>query len=335
MKYNDSLKQANKKMALSVELLQQWRVPVTPINFAISYAFVSQNNKRLNLTIKQQLALNKPFDEFFLNEVFQQYVVGQSTFRDGIITDVDNVLNTVHHNAQASSSSISSFMGTLDNNVEQLQSNDAHIRQQSIEQLKLGSQKLKHQQQQLAKQLLAAKQQSNSLKKELDDVSEKMFMDPLTGLYNRKGMSKHVEAWFKDEPHKQIAAIVINVDDFADFNQRFGHLISNVVLAKMAQKISSYVDKSGFPVRTAGDEFFILLPDVETTIAKEIAFKIQQGIDKLRFKSSKTGVNLPKMNISLGISEMNIQESVERFIQRTRKSLIDALHSENVITELT
>jgi len=312
-------------MALSVELLQQWHLPAIPINFTVSYAYVSKTNKLLTLAIDQHLQLNKRLDEFFIDDVYKQHILGESAFREDIITDLDDMLDVVHKSSQSSASSMTGFIKQLDSNVESIESNNVQQRQRGINQLKDAARKMKHQQQVLANQLLASKKQSTSLRKELSNVREKLFLDPLTGLYNRKAMNQHVDTWFKDDPEKQIAAIVINVDDFDVFNQRFGHLISNVVLSKVAQKVSSYVDDSGFPVRTAGDEFFILLPDMQTSIAQEIANKIQQGVDKLRFRSTKTGVSLPKLNITFAISEMNIQESVERFIHRSRKLILPSI----------
>jgi len=312
-------------MALSVDILQQWHLPSTPINFAVSYAYISKSNKLLTLAIEQYLKLNKRFDDFFINEMYKQHILGESAFREDIITDLDDVLDIVQKCSQSSAKTMTNFIQKLDTNVEYIESNNVQHRQRGINQLKDAALKMKHQQQLLAKQLLISKNQSTLLRKELDSVREKMFVDPLTGLYNRKAMNQHVDTWFKDDPEKQIAAIVINVDDFDGFNQRFGQLISNVVLSKVAQKVSSYVDDSGFPVRTSGDEFFILLPDMKKNIAHEIANKIQQGVDKLRFKSTKTGVSLPKLNISFAISEMNIQESVERFIHRSRTLILPSV----------
>jgi len=331
MKYNDSIKQANKKMSLSVDLLQQWHLPAIPINFAVSYAYISKNNKLLTLAIDQHLQSNKRFDEFFMNEMYKQYILGESAFREDIITDLDDMLDVVHKGSQSSVNSMTSFIEKLDSNVKSIESNNVQQRQRGLNQLKDAARKIQYQQQLLASQLLDSKKQSTSLRKELNNVRDKLFIDPLTGLYNRKAMNQHVDTWFKDDPEKQVAAIVINVDDFDGFNQRFGQLISNVVLSKVAQKVSSYVDDSGFPVRTAGDEFFILLPDMHTNIAREIASKIQQGVDKLRFRSTKTGVSLPKLNMSFAISEMNIQESVERFIHRSRKLILPTMRVEEAV----
>ena len=114
---------------------------------------------------------------------------------------------------------------------------------------------------------------------------------------------------------------MISVDHFKTFSERFGALIGDVILSKIAKKVASYVDDSGLPVRSASDEFILLLPDVDGDIASEIAEKIKQGVAKLRFVSVQSGVRLPKMSISCGISEMKNQESLNKLISRSRKNI--------------
>ena len=135
-------------------------------------------------------------------------------------------------------------------------------------------------------------------------------------------MSKHADTWLSEDADRGIAAIVISVDHFKKFSDRFGVLIGDVILSKIAKKVSSYVDDSGLPVRSASDEFIILLPDVDGGVASEIAEKIKQGVEKLRFVSVQSGVRLPKMSISCGISEMQSKEPLKQFISRTRNSVL-------------
>ncbi|MBA6328861.1 diguanylate cyclase [Colwellia sp. MB02u-6] len=90
---------------------------------------------------------------------------------------------------------------------------------------------------------------------ELADVKKEIYLDPLTKLYNRKAMVKHLELWFSADPDQQVVAIVINIDHFYQMNESLGPLISDVLLTKIANKISRYVDEVGFPIRSAGMSF--------------------------------------------------------------------------------
>lgn len=192
-----------------------------------------------------------------------------------------------------------------------------------ISKLQLASTAFKKQQQKLVEQLQQSQKQTKVLEAELEEVRQKIYLDPVTGLYNRKAMSKHVDTWLSEDGERGIAAIVINVDHFAQFTERFGALIGDVILSKIAKKIACYVDDSGFPVRSANDEFIVLLPDVDNDIANEIAEKIKQGVEKIRFISVQSGVRLPKMSISCGTSEIQHEEPLNQFINRTRKMIQD------------
>ena len=150
-------------------------------------------------------------------------------------------------------------------------------------------------------------------------------MDPLTGLYNRKALSKHLDLWLTEDPNQQVAAIVVCIDQLSEINKKFGHLISDVLLSKIASKVSSYVDDSGLPIRSGGDEFLLLLPGVDNGSAREIAGKIMQGVEKLRFVSSKSGIRLPQMTLSIGVENFNVAENANSILKKAR-SLQPNLH---------
>ena len=94
-----------------------------------------------------------------------------------------------------------------------------------------------------------------------------------------------------------------------------------MILSKIAGKINRYVDDSGLPVRTGNHEFLILLPDVDQSITGEIAEKIRQGVEKIRFISSKSGMRLPQMTISLGVTEYKLSESLDSLMKRSKTAL--------------
>ncbi len=326
MKYHDSIVQAEQKMHAAIKQLQLWHIPATPINYAVSYDYLNKTSKALNSAIEKQLATGKKLDNFFLEELYRQYVLGQSALNEDLIDDLDDVLVDLKDNSQKSKHCTERLVSQLDDNISNLKSSDKRQVFTAIKQIRDAAQQFKLQQQKLAEQLQVSQQSTDALRTELDDVKKEIYLDPLTGLYNRKAMSKHLDVWLSDDPNKQVAAIIVNIDQFSTMNEQFGPLISDVLLTKVANKISSYVGESGLPVRSAGDEFLILLPDVERNIAGEIAEKIRQGVEKLRFVSSKSGARLPQMTLSIGVSDYNVATSANTIVAQTRK-LIDNIAS--------
>jgi diguanylate cyclase len=321
MKYHDSIEQAELKMIMAVKKLQLWHLPVSPINYAISYEYVNKKNVPLNTSIENQLELGKKLDDFFIEENYRQFILGQSKFRDEIITDLDDVVKNVQKNSHKSSLSVDKLISNLDNNISHLQSDDKQEIISAANNIRQASQAFKLHQQRLAEHLSLTRKKTLSLQAELKEARKEIYTDPLTGLYNRKAMSKHLDLWLTEDSSRQVAAIVVNVDQLSKVNKQFGHFISDVLLSKIANKVSSYVDDSGLPIRSGGDEFLILLPDVNKESALEIAGKITQGVEKMRFVSSKSGVRLPQMTLSIGVDNFNVAENANSILKKARRLL--------------
>jgi len=321
MKYQDSIKQADKLLILAVKQLQLWHLASTPINYAVSYEFVAQTNNALSTAIKYQLSTGKKLDNFYIEAVYQQFILGQSKFRDDMLVEFDGLLTSVQDNTNESTSSVDHFISIIDSNLGELKSGNKEIIEHACNNLSKATVTFKTEQQRLTEKLQEVQQQSHQLQAELEDVRKEIYLDPLTGLHNRKAMSKKIETWYKEDSNKSVAAIVINVDQYSQITQRFGSLIGDVLLSKIAAKIESYVDDSGLPIRTGGDEFLVLLPEVDSNIAYEIGEKIRQGVGKLRFISSKSGIRLPQMTISVGVNKFTVSQNVNAVIDKTRNSI--------------
>jgi len=335
VKYHDSIKQADRKMAMSVKQLHTWGLASSPINYAVSYEYISGKNTALIAAITHQLSSEKKLDTFYIEEVYQRFVLGQSKFRDDLITDLDGLLSTAQNSNKQSTTSVNSLLLVLDKNLENMRSLEPEKIKSAFTHIDQASKKFKNQIQTLNKELQQYRKQCKYLQLELTDIRKNIYLDPLTGLYNRKAMSKHLEAWFKEDPNKEIAAIVININQFSQITNKFGSLISDVLLTKIADKVASYVDDSGLPVRSAGDEFLILLPEIDNNIAKEIADKIRQGVEKMRFISSKSGIRLPKMTVSTGVNNFKSSENVNTIVSSTRKKITEIQKNMSNLVQLT
>jgi len=323
MKYHDSIEKAEQQMNMAVKKLQLWHLPANPINYAVSYEYITKKNTALNAAIESQLSLGKKLDNFFIEENYRQFILGQSKFRDEIIDELDDVVTSVEHNHQTSSKSIEKLLFTLDSNITNIQSTDKKKVIAAASKIRQVTQAFKSHQQKLSEHISFTRKKTLALQVELKEARKEIYMDPLTGLYNRKAMSKHLDIWLTEDPSRQVAAIVISIQQLAKVNQQFGHLIGDVLLSKIANKVSSYVDDSGLPIRSGDDGILVLLPDVDSESAKEIAKKINQGVEKLRFISSKSGVRLPQMTLSIAVDSFNVAENVNNIIKKTSQLLAE------------
>lgn len=106
--------------------------------------------------------------------------------------------------------------------------------------------------------------------------------DALTGVSNRTVLDEYVQ-YLEGEPARfiQLGLIVVDIDNFKTVNDQYGHSIGDGVIVEVAQCLKQNIRHSDLIVRFGGDEFLILIPDVEIKQVTEIAEKIRHDVSNL------------------------------------------------------
>jgi diguanylate cyclase (GGDEF)-like protein len=79
--------------------------------------------------------------------------------------------------------------------------------------------------------------------------------------------------------------LLLDLDDFKDINDSYGHPLGDEVLKKIAESITSYMRKGDIATRMGGDEFAIILPETPPEGARVAAEMIRAHLEKLTFKT--------------------------------------------------
>lgn len=326
MKYQDSIDQASEKAALTSAFLQRHRLAAHPVNYTVIYEYISGHNAGLCHAIEQKLAAQANFDDFVMAELYSQWLLPQQARQEALAQQVTTMLAKLSGTTDIANEAVQQYIDMLDQVLLGLDPNNSNRSKDSINKAISATYAIKASQQKLQDQLEFSNEQCHHLRDELERLKQERQLDPLTGLYNRLAMQEHLDLWLSENPHRRIAAIAVDLDHFAQFNQDYGAGIGDVILSKVARKIASYVQESGLPVRCGGEEFLILLPDVDLRTAGEIAEQVRRGVEKLRFVSSKSKKTLPKITISLGVSIYNTAENWHQFLSRSARVLQEAKH---------
>lgn len=148
-------------------------------------------------------------------------------------------------------------------------------------------------------------------RKDLEEqLRELGIRDPLTGLYNRRFLEE-VEAEVELRP-RPMGAIVVDVDHFKAYNDRFGHRMGDEVLRRMARFLSSQVRADDAVFRIGGDEFLALLLGDGARHTRAVA-------RRMRDAASHRGAPVP---FTLGWAVARDGESIERTVNRADRNLI-------------
>ncbi len=321
MMYQDSIDQASEKAALAIAFLQRHRLAAHPVNYTVSYDYISGQNAELCQAIEDKLSARIPFDDFVMTELYSNFIVPTSKQNEELVNSVHKIVTKIHQSAENAADAISEYIEVLDSSLLSLKTDNPAQAKDTIHRVLDATYDLKASHQKLKDQLSQSNEQSHQLRTELETLKRNREVDPLTGMYNRLAMQEHVDLWLTENPKRRIAAIAVDLDHFRQFNQDYGNTIGDVILSKVAKKIAGYVQESGLPVRAGGEEFLILLPDVDLRTAGEIAEQVRKGVEKLRFVSSRTKKALPKVTISLGVTLYQAQENWHQFLARSSQVL--------------
>ena len=164
------------------------------------------------------------------------------------------------------------------------------------------------------------------LKEQLQLLS---ITDSMTKLFNRRYFENTAEHYFESVKRNKtdLSLIMIDVDNFKQVNDNYGHKIGDLVLIELANILLNQSRKSDIVCRFGGEEFIILLPQTNLEGADFMAEKIRKYIEKsiLSLDDSKQ----LKFTVSLGVSQVNISvdKNIEDCIKRSDDALYEAKNS--------
>ncbi len=123
------------------------------------------------------------------------------------------------------------------------------------------------------------------LEKKNEELLELSVTDPLTGLYNRRFVLEQLrnEIWRKKRHKKKLAVLLLDIDNFKSVNDNYGHTIGDLVLKEVAVRIKELVRKTDIVSRYGGEEFLIVLTEIDTPKLIQLSDRIRSAIEAVKF----------------------------------------------------
>lgn len=156
----------------------------------------------------------------------------------------------------------------------------------------------------------------------LDRIAQTATKDGLTGLYDHATFKTLLEHELERTKRYQsrLSLVILDIDDFKQINDRWGHQVGDAILRQIAKQISETIRSADIPARYGGEEFIIILPETDINHGLEIS-------ERIRAKIEQTSLKHRPVTVSVGIAESNMDTDMAELIEHADKALYRAKHS--------
>jgi diguanylate cyclase (GGDEF)-like protein/PAS domain S-box-containing protein len=155
---------------------------------------------------------------------------------------------------------------------------------------------------------------------DIDKIINDSLMDALTGLYNRRYFNNNLESELKrfERYGSCLSLILLDVDHFKRYNDRFGHTEGDKILSRIGTIIKHCIRQTDSGCRYGGEEFTVILPESDIDNALFVAERIRKCVE-----TETTDLN-NGVTISAGISQYQVKQSITEFISSSDAALYRA-----------
>jgi len=297
------------KNALS--FLTSHNIPLTPRNYEEWFFVICKAKEEKHLLTEQNLFLL--YEEYIKEKpkILNDYDAKEvSKELKDVVNDSENIISMIDKN--------------IDKHGKYIKQSKTAIKEQNTTKIDELYKKIDE----LEKENKKLRENLNNNRKKLDLLEDKFiefkklsYKDALTGLLNRRAFYEELKRLANAI---QFSIIFLDIDDFKKINDTYGHLIGDEVLKEVGAILENFIRKDTKAFRIGGEEFVIILPNVDENISFKVAERIRKVIEN---NNVKEGENIIKYTASFGVTSYKKNESIDDMLNRADKAMYKAKKS--------
>ncbi len=149
--------------------------------------------------------------------------------------------------------------------------------------------------------------------------------DGLTGLYNRRYTTNHLDTLLHKTGHefKPVSVLIMDIDFFKNVNDTHGHDVGDDVLKAFSSRIGRSVRGIDLACRYGGEEFVVVMPDTDLAVGSGVAERLRREVADYPFEVSGGNISL-ELTCSIGVTMSNQGEKSDSLLKRADEALYQA-----------
>lgn len=145
----------------------------------------------------------------------------------------------------------------------------------------------------------------------IEDARELAFTDALTGIFNRRYFDQRYIQEFERaiRYHRTLSILMIDIDHFKKYNDSQGHPAGDLALKQVAHLLERNLRKADVICRFGGEEFTILLPEIDLMQAQWVGEKLRKALLNLPFPGEEV---LPEKHLTISVGAASFPECSQK-----------------------
>ncbi|MCC7461069.1 MAG: GGDEF domain-containing protein [Gammaproteobacteria bacterium] len=324
MRYQSTTEESAEILRLILPRVARHGGAYVPTTYTVWFEYLSGLNARLAAALDARLQRTDRLSQTDLDHFYEQHIHWRERqtleqFQRGLV----ELLDRLGAMAASSGDGMAVFARGLTDCREQLgQIRDSGDLGRVIDTLLQSTAAALGSAEALQREVATTRNEVVRLRGQLGVLENEAAIDPLTQLYNRRGLQRAIDGFLTGaRAAQQRAVLIADIDHFKKINDRYGHLFGDQVLRSAAQIIRQCIKGRDVAARWGGEEFLILLPDTSGDGAVALAEQIRAAFGRARIRRGERDAAAETVTVSLGVAVLGPDEALERAIERADRAL--------------
>ena len=323
MDYDESLDTAVERARSALKLMEKSRIPPTPKNFELFYSYAGNRIPDLQWMMKRMLEAGQ-ITEAACTLLHERFIDGALKEEQRKVSDTleqaAKHIESANEGAAKYGQALEDFSGRLGTVAGQKDLAP------TLEFIFAETRAMAAVNRELEGRLQSSVNEIAQLRQNLAETRKEAATDPLTGIANRKVFDEGLRSATADARRDTawLSLLVIDIDHFKAFNDRYGHQLGDQVLKLVAKCVTECIRKEDLAARFGGEEFCVILPGVRLADGVKIAESIRRRVASRKITNRRTGEVLGNITLSIGVAEYTLGESEADFLRHADEAMYAA-----------
>jgi diguanylate cyclase len=326
IEYAETKAQARSAAHKAVESMDRFGITPNPNNYAVWYLYHTARSPDLTREIDRLVELGSDFGPGVVESLHDKFVTQVEETKTLVAAGmrIENTVEQLLKMLSAANKGTQSYNETLAGFTQQMETaeseGDFHEVMASV---LAETQRMLRLNRKMGAELSESSQEINKLREDLERVRSEARTDGLTGIANRKVFDSALRdaTRLAADKSEHLSLLMLDIDFFKRFNDTYGHQMGDQVLKLVARTLQTCVRPEDTVARYGGEEFAAILPATAMRAAASVAERIRTTVASKRITNRRSGTELGRIPLSIGVAEYALGESVAEMIQRADKSL--------------